>query len=458
MNSALDEALLLKQNPDRLFFQQQLPLPNGIAQLIRIAIDPGSVSISQAQRQDFNDEQIKAAAAAYLKGVCLFPGSQGLRVLGLNDASDNKIMLEHRRLLLKWLHPDRNPENRHLAERVNRAWALQKAGQIESVIAQNPSDFVPPEVIAAPKARSTRFPVFLAGIAALVGVLWLFSRMPDTTEYLGGSLSGNEKPQKPKIETALPDLTTRQWGESATQTLAPAESTAIADAPSEPAPIAVAPPTIQTAAPVKSDVISLPDQTAVKPVVASIPKPASKATPEQKTQARASTPLPAKPVPKGVVKAVPEPTNIKTPGPIVMPPQAKAAVAVAPPAASNPLATEITAATSQDALKRFLQMYRAGNLDVFMTQFSADAKNNRGGRDAIKEDYARLFLQSKRRDLEFSQAQWQPMPGGIRFKANYRSKVLYEGDLVAERNSGRIEMVFRMDSGQLRIASILVYT
>lgn len=141
-----------------------------------------------------------------------------------------------------------------------------------------------------------------------------------------------------------------------------------------------------------------------------------------------------------------------------MPPQAKAAVAVAPPAASNPLATEITAATSQDALKRFLQMYRAGNLDVFMTQFSADAKNNRGGSDAIKEDYGRLFLQSKRRDLEFSQAQWQPMPGGIRFKANYRSKVLYEGDLVAERNSGRIEMVFRMDSGQLRIASILVYT
>ena len=103
-----------------------------------------------------------------------------------------------------------------------------------------------------------------------------------------------------------------------------------------------------------------------------------------------------------------------------------------------------------------MQSYRAGNMDAFMGQFSADARNNRGGRDAIQEDYARLFLRSKSRDLAFSQAQWQPVPGGMRFKANYRSKVVYQGDVLAERNSGRIEMVFRNDAGQMRIASILV--
>ena len=40
MGNALDDALLLKANPDRLFFQQRQPLPDGIAQLIRIAINP----------------------------------------------------------------------------------------------------------------------------------------------------------------------------------------------------------------------------------------------------------------------------------------------------------------------------------------------------------------------------------------------------------------------------------
>ena len=47
---------------------------------------------------------------------------------------------------------------------------------------------------------------------------------------------------------------------------------------------------------------------------------------------------------------------------------------------------------------------------------------------------------------------------GQRLRASFRSKVTYEGQLTAERNSGRIELLFRLDGGQVRITRILVYT
>ena len=225
MGSALDEALLLKQNPDRLFFQQQLPLPDGVAQLIRIAIDPASVSLNAEQRRNLDDAELQGAAAAYLKGVCLFPGSKSLRVLGLNVIEDNTTLLEHRRLLLKWLHPDRNPENRHLAERVNRAWSQIKLGTAEIANVPQQGGFTA-EPAAALKPRSGgRFPLFLAGLAVLALSLWLLSLWPDSTEYLGAAPPPPERTTEAATDAILPQLPPGTWGESpaaATEMPAPA--------------------------------------------------------------------------------------------------------------------------------------------------------------------------------------------------------------------------------------------
>lgn len=423
MASALEEALLLKLNPDRLFFQQRLPLPEGIAQLIRIAIDPASAGLSQEQRQDLDDVQLQAAAAAYLKGVCLFPGSQGLRVLGLNDASDNKLILEHRRLLLKWLHPDRNPENRHLAERVNRAWALQKAGQIESAAALPAQEFALAENPMAVKPRRSRFPLFLAGIAVLALGLWSLSRIPDATDYLGAEAPVAES--KPKPEAALPELVDSRWGGQAPNSTAPAVTEPLTEAATpEQSPPAVA--------------------SAAKASPAAIPMALAKSVAKPKTEPERSAPA---------AVAVSETAQAKITQALAAAPAEKAKTAEPPTAATVP---KLTADQGQTALQRFLQLYRAGDLDAFMAQFSRDARTNRGGRDAIREDYARLFLQSKRRELEFSQGHWQPVPDGMRFTADYRSKVLYHGDVLAERSSGGIDILFGLDAGQVRIASLLV--
>lgn len=435
MSSALDDALLLKANPDRLFFQQRQPLPDGVALLIRIAINPAACELSPAQRQGLDDDELQAAAGAYLKGVCLFPGSQGLRVLGLNDGSEHTLVVEHRRLLLKWLHPDRNPENRHLAERVNRAWGQLKLGRSEPVRSPLPAGFgvepVPVEVL-----RGSRFPLFLAGLTLLAVAFWLWSLRPDDTEYVGDRSADTARPPafdaagQPDAEDAqpLPEVALTPWGGE------PVPAPAV-DLPTEPVPALAAMPEGATA----------------------VAKPAAEATQAPKPPApvrnaavlvRPPEARNAEPQPKPVLPA-------NKPAPLTAV-QIEPAQPTAPP--QPPPSETLTPADAQAALQRFVQLYRAGEIDAFMAQFSADARNNRGGRQAIREDYARLFQQSKRRDLSFNAPQWQALPGGMRFKADYRSKVAYEGQLTGERNSGRIEIVFRREDGQVRIASVMVVT
>lgn len=443
MNGALDEALLLKANPDRLFFQQKLPLPDGIAQLIRIAINPDGVTLEPEQRQLLGDEDLQAAAAAYLKGVCLFPGSQGVRVLGLNDAADPALLVEHRRLLLKWLHPDRNPENRHLAERVNRAWGQIKLGLAEPVKSPLPAGFGI-EPVLAPSRRRSRFPLFLAGLTALTAGFWLWSLRPDPTDYVGNTESASvENPistMDAEVELAAatenagsgfaPEVAVVPWGGESPDSGKPADlSTAPAsiperDASAVPQPVAKAAPAITLPKPaVKTETpanVAAAQQSKQK---SALPEaPASQITSQTKPMAAVDKgePQPAVTVPPG------------TPAPVLSPTDAKA------------------------ALQRFVQLYRAGEIEPFMAQFSSDARNNQGGLQAIREDYTRLFRLSKRRELAFNDGRWQVAAGSMRFQADYRSKVGYDGQVLAERNSGRIEIEFRMEGGQVRIAHILV--
>lgn len=433
MGSALDEALLLKQNPDRLFFQQQLPLPDGVAQLIRIAIDPTSVILSAEQRRNLDDAELQSAATAYLKGVCLFPGSQSLRVLGLNVIEDNKTLLEHRRLLLKWLHPDRNPENRHLAERVNRAWSQIKLGTGEITNAPVQGGFAAESAVALKPRNSGRFPLFLAGLTALAIALWLLSLWPDSTEYLGAVPPPAERSTPVETGENLPQMPLGNWGEPPpTAPELPAPDPAPAVDPQPMAAVADPRPVVQSG--------KIAGKLQTKALV-------------QTGQAGTVSSLPGKPAPSP--QAAPVPVPAASIG-------IAAAETLATPPVPVPVSAEqtavLTASQAQAALQRFLQLYRDGELKPFMAQFSPDARNNRGGKQAIEEDYSRLFQQSKRRDLALSDMQWQNDSDGQRLRASFRSKVTYEGQLTAERNSGRIELLFRLDGGQVRITRILVYT
>jgi hypothetical protein len=91
-----------------------------------------------------------------------------------------------------------------------------------------------------------------------------------------------------------------------------------------------------------------------------------------------------------------------------------------------------------------------------MQIFSSSARNNRGDRQAIEEDYARFFSNSNSRKIGFSNEKWQFREGVIQFRAKYAASVRRKGELIPETSKGTIELVMSEDNGKLRIQQILL--
>ena len=68
--------------------------------------------------------ELIAAAELYVLQVMLYPGAPSRRVLGVQPEADRAATRANLRLLLNWLHPDKNPSEWHapFASRVIAAW------------------------------------------------------------------------------------------------------------------------------------------------------------------------------------------------------------------------------------------------------------------------------------------------------------------------------------------------
>jgi hypothetical protein len=96
---------------------QRHPLPEGMLEVIQIAA---------GNRADDNNHLSQEAAIFFLQQVLVSRENDNFRLLGLNPGASLELIKEHRRWLLKWLHPDRNHNKWEstLFARVNSA-ALQ---------------------------------------------------------------------------------------------------------------------------------------------------------------------------------------------------------------------------------------------------------------------------------------------------------------------------------------------
>jgi hypothetical protein len=79
------------------------PLPEGLLEVIQIAAGETS-----DEKSDVSADQWQAAAQFYLQHVLISDTHNDYRQIGVNDDAPIEIIREHRRWLLKWLHPDRN--------------------------------------------------------------------------------------------------------------------------------------------------------------------------------------------------------------------------------------------------------------------------------------------------------------------------------------------------------------
>jgi hypothetical protein len=105
---AFDVALKIYRRPSLVRAERRKPLPLDILPLIRIAsgseVAPEFLTTERAK----SELEAREASVFFLQQVLLSSKSDAYRQLGLTSHATPEQINEHKRYMLKWLHPDRN--------------------------------------------------------------------------------------------------------------------------------------------------------------------------------------------------------------------------------------------------------------------------------------------------------------------------------------------------------------
>jgi DnaJ domain len=122
---ALRVAIDLMHIPSRVRIARSEPLPAGVHMLLRIAAGAEAAEESAAIASTGRSRDvIQRAAGFFIEQILLCPNSDSYRVLGATCEATNAELRRNMALLMRWLHPDLDPEGRRsmFASRVTRAW------------------------------------------------------------------------------------------------------------------------------------------------------------------------------------------------------------------------------------------------------------------------------------------------------------------------------------------------
>lgn len=117
-------ALELYATPTRVRLFRQQPLPEDTHFLLQVATGD-EPALGEAQVLSGREpEVLQQAAAFFVEQVLLETGSDSYRTLGAQPTDPIAKIRHHMALLMRWLHPDCDPEGQRalLAPRVIRAW------------------------------------------------------------------------------------------------------------------------------------------------------------------------------------------------------------------------------------------------------------------------------------------------------------------------------------------------
>ena len=107
---AIDRALETARQPKLLVKAAISPqFPKNMIDVIKCAAGDEETVNRLALERQFTGDQIKDAARVYLQHMITHANGNDHIVLGLEYGATHDAVREHRRWLLKWLHPDRNP-------------------------------------------------------------------------------------------------------------------------------------------------------------------------------------------------------------------------------------------------------------------------------------------------------------------------------------------------------------
>lgn len=106
---AIDAALNIYRRPNLVRAERRKALPDNILSLIRIASGDNVALEFLTTDRAKSETEAREASVFYIQQVLLSPRSDEYRQLGLTNQATPQQISEHKRHMLKWLHPDRNP-------------------------------------------------------------------------------------------------------------------------------------------------------------------------------------------------------------------------------------------------------------------------------------------------------------------------------------------------------------
>ena len=447
MNDAFDLMLGVYRSPVRAALLPGRALPAQLYDVLRLAGGDADAAAAAREATGLDDAELAEAAALLLHQLLFFDGADHYRVLGVDADVDAEDLKRHYRALMRWLHPDRDPDNLNsvFAERVNRAWSALRTPQRR---ADYDSQRPPPDIPAAATAVTVWQPLdqpWLSGRAV--------RRLPQLVAAMGAL-------------TAAALLALLFWLDHGpvAASLRPRAAEPVAAAPSAGAAervlaAAYAAPALTAAAPapgVEPDLI--PAVVVTKPATDVVP-PASATTP-----ALAPTAQPAAQALASTAAAMPSAAPPTTPTPTLAPQRRLAAVRPAPvsPAtvavSSDPASPDTAVASLSDAeirafVARFEHLYAGDDVEQFLALFDAGVVGNGSdGLDQLRIDYRRLFSRHARRELRLEDMQWRIDGARAVGHGRYAARVDVSGS--RRDTQGQILLGLARDGDALRIVRL----
>lgn len=230
-------------------------------------------------------------------------------------------------------------------------------------------------------------------------------------------------------------------------------------------------PPAEAATPPRSVESSPPPRVAAAPTREEPPKPALREpqstvkTGEPKPAPREPEPTPPAPSTTQTARAeqeqVPRPANVdQTTVPSPAAPAGVAAptdaVAAAPPVAATPPPRPAPVRLSREELasllQRFVSVYEAGDIEQFMALLADNVQtNDRITRQAVRDDYARLFRTTDLRQMRIETMNWDVEDDQAHGWGEFEVRVRRQGDATVHHYQGSITVQVRKAGGRPRI-------
>lgn len=110
-SDAIEAALALYRQPSLARQMEHAELPAGMIDVLRVAAAPLEDVQGSADDLGADAQELFDACLFFLQTALFYPGANDARIMALGADAIPAQLRDHKRLILKWLHPDRNRNN-----------------------------------------------------------------------------------------------------------------------------------------------------------------------------------------------------------------------------------------------------------------------------------------------------------------------------------------------------------